>query len=802
MAKVNELKSTDEMEQYGVWVKVQPEVIDESALDLDEDDFQLSDIESTDDLASYNANDDIENINLEIETGFPEEMEFDTMHEEILNIPDELEIPEDDELEIIEEDLLEFPADDGMLSIQDDEEEKTISDEVEFDLPEEDQLEITETLKPEKQDNTTSTFDSFEEISLDDFIEEGFTDPNEEQPAKIEEPAVVQAQKKPTEKMVNVEEEIEEEFFDDIMDEELPEIDVDLNQLENDIFIDDDSLDIENIEPDQILDDDLEDFLDSEETVDLTAPSLPITDTDSDDINLDDIPELDNNEELQELELDMDDELKEIEETEISELENPSDFEDLIIDEEPLESSGYEDKLVVNEEMPELSDDLMMESLDSGTNESIEDFNIEEEFPEISDDALGDIQLDEFDINSDETMPENGMEELVLDEEFPDLPANDFDSISEIEDINNTDELILNEELPDTLTEDTTDSFEDILDIDEEPEDQLTSDSEIIEVNLSDDNITPKHQFDDISEMEEDMKLTPLSHNQGELSLLQKIEQELSLIKNELSSLKSELAELRKSKGVMAEPDLQESHGFFDEEEDETIALTGDELNNILNTADITEEVADSESDTPEIVIDKSTNDSDSDFDDFTTDEITLNEVPTDITWDENPESIEATPEVAVNAMDELEEEIVLDIPDMDSFTNDNIPIEEIELDLQDEDNTEDFDLESIETMPTDEIELEISNDDILLEDTDTFMDLSTEEIELDYEEPTPKAPAVTDKNSMQAIPENLKNELKSVLAYMDQLLEALPEDKIKEFANSDYFNTYKKLFEELGLAN
>ncbi len=36
--------------------------------------------------------------------------------------------------------------------------------------------------------------------------------------------------------------------------------------------------------------------------------------------------------------------------------------------------------------------------------------------------------------------------------------------------------------------------------------------------------------------------------------------------------------------------------GFFDEDEDETIALTGDELDNILNTAEITEEAAESPS--------------------------------------------------------------------------------------------------------------------------------------------------------------------------------------------------------------
>jgi hypothetical protein len=50
-------------------------------------------------------------------------------------------------------------------------------------------------------------------------------------------------------------------------------------------------------------------------------------------------------------------------------------------------------------------------------------------------------------------------------------------------------------------------------------------------------------------------------------------------------------------------------------------------------------------------------------------------------------------------------------------------------------------------------------------------------------------------------IPNSLKGELKIVLSYMDQLLESLPEEKIEEFARSEYFDTYKKLFKELGLA-
>ena len=47
----------------------------------------------------------------------------------------------------------------------------------------------------------------------------------------------------------------------------------------------------------------------------------------------------------------------------------------------------------------------------------------------------------------------------------------------------------------------------------------------------------------------------------------------------------------------------------------------------------------------------------------------------------------------------------------------------------------------------------------------------------------------------------DLKQDIKSVLLYMDQLLENLPEEKIVEFAKSDEFVTYKKLFSELGLS-
>jgi hypothetical protein len=50
-------------------------------------------------------------------------------------------------------------------------------------------------------------------------------------------------------------------------------------------------------------------------------------------------------------------------------------------------------------------------------------------------------------------------------------------------------------------------------------------------------------------------------------------------------------------------------------------------------------------------------------------------------------------------------------------------------------------------------------------------------------------------------ISSGFKKDLVVVLSYMDKLLEALPDEKIEEFARSEQFDVYKRLFTELGLA-
>ena len=114
----------------------------------------------------------------------------------------------------------------------------------------------------------------------------------------------------------------------------------------------------------------------------------------------------------------------------------------------------------------------------------------------------------------------------------------------------------------------------------------------------------------------------------------------------------------------------------------------------------------------------------------------------------------------------------------------------------------------------TDEASSGEENDNIVVEsDTNDFIasiesaDPSIEETlddeKIDYLEEANDEFGVEPSAS---IPENSNNleiqkDVKAVLSYMDKLLGNLPEDKIEEFARSEHFEVYKKLFNELGIS-
>lgn len=104
------------------------------------------------------------------------------------------------------------------------------------------------------------------------------------------------------------------------------------------------------------------------------------------------------------------------------------------------------------------------------------------------------------------------------------------------------------------------------------------------------------------------------------------------------------------------------------------------------------------------------------------------------------------------------------------------------------------------------EIKTKDITENILQENENIISDemeiLNNNEIEENYEDEN-YIDEVDNKNEEMKITdetnlETLKSEIKEVLNYIDNLLDALPEEKIKEFANSKYFSLYKKLLKEL----
>lgn len=427
----------------------------------------------------------------------------------------------------------------------------------------------------------------------------------------------------------------------------------------------------------------------------------------------------------------------------------------------------------------------------------------------------------------------------------------------------------------------------------EESEDIVLSDIEV-----GDASAPEEESFDDVAALsrslsENEGREAPAANAGLSTQLLMRIADELSSIKVELSSLKEELSVLRgEAKPAPAEEKAPPaSHGFFDEEDDEKIALTGDELDNILNTADFTEEAgADATADlSDEAVIDdflmdrddllgndKNTAEgspagSEASAEEPAMEEISFGEAPAEIgieriALDEIPpdavsEELQELQETGVSPMtpppedtsyleaDDLAtadidlSEAVIDEPDFGGPMLEENPvvepsIEHLDLEMEETLHVESADTEAENGAGFENMELTLdefigedqgteANAEPILDENETidleeeagpvaeesFAEVVPEGFVVEPEgepeasnaaaEPTETIETVElteESEDGQPLPVDIRMEVKAVLSYMDQLLESLPEDKIEEFAKSEYFDTYKKLFEELGL--
>ncbi|MCL2043493.1 MAG: hypothetical protein FWG89_05075 [Treponema sp.] len=402
--------------------------------------------------------------------------------------------------------------------------------------------------------------------------------------------------------------------------------------------------------------------------------------------------------------------------------------------------------------------------------------------------------------------------------------------------------------------------------------------------------------------------------------LLLKITEELSSIRTELSTLKQEFSEKRTENVSGGKTETGKGSGFFTEEDDEKITLTGDEMDNFFSTAGLPGgEVLEfdslreedraalkrlSEENEAAMISESAENDLQDqddeiiiDFDnlgiDFS-DDLTLTQAPEKASGGDPLDNLDELQDFRLEGVDPvspapddisyLEDEPFLfsespidydDISFDDSSSSD--PDNPLEINLDDfsslsslelddsfggdnyfapidltgaidksqpladspedlgflmdipagiDDLTQEYpviddislDLNAFETGTDPEISdnglaevipegFEISAEEEsnpFDDDLDAFAeeDISLPDDKIDVSGQPETAAAKSGENPAggEQISSGMKNELKDVLSYMDHLLEFLPDDKIKEFARSEHFETYRKLFKELGL--
>ncbi|MBQ0052700.1 MAG: hypothetical protein KBT11_11660 [Treponema sp.] len=392
-------------------------------------------------------------------------------------------------------------------------------------------------------------------------------------------------------------------------------------------------------------------------------------------------------------------------------------------------------------------------------------------------------------------------------------------------------------------------------------------------------------------------------------TILSQIVAELASLKNEISGLKNDFAELKSQEqensfaSISVEEEKDEGGFFTDDGEDDTIALSIDELDNILNTVEIVDEpqgeAAETESAEDSVFVGNEleepvlndTADTAADFgfesepteeadeilipkvEDTIVEEPALDDTATTETVIEEP-ALNETAEPEMTAESEAtEEDLSIGDFSFDDDANEIQPAAELSDEMMETigvseaeitESPDIFEESATETTEDPMVEASESEEELVLDDTlpdiveettpessldepfefgsDTISesevsDTIADDAEVQAEEEAAEEDGISitnteldrllaedasindsltdanlnylseDKNinadqtnSASSIPGNLQKEIKSVLSYMDQLLENLPEDKIAEFAQSEQFETYKKLFKELGL--
>ncbi len=578
--------------------------------------------------------------------------------------------------------------------------------------------------------------------------------------------------------------------------------------------------------------------------------------------------------------------------------------------------TAFGDSVAADESMPLSAEDISVEESSPVEANSVFESAapVEEKAADIFDSASFEADSEpvlEASVNApaDSTNAETGTvtldESPVLESSFAEENAISEETPMTEEDITSEESTNLSAEEP-QLEE----ISEPVLDSNTYEENSALEENSVDIIEEKDDNINEVSESNDLTAetsmgITENMNSETVNNEAIEdqsLALMKQITSELNSLKSEITSLKSELSELKNSSVIENEtPAAEKDTGFFgDSDDDDTIALSGEELSNILNTTDFvtedSQDVTETAQENDAVSLESETIPQD-DQTISQEDEIESKEVISPLSSDS--ENIVD----AATASEEEKAQSVLNDDDLSTVQASTLESLSEPIDLfAEEDVPEPLTDESFNYLEsevkTDEIsDTPISEDDESLEEgisespvedvfaawksqeeaykrekeeefegweeaqrkreaegeifSDTESDKTSEEVsepssaaseimmpepEEDTEEEDPDAndialttdellavtnhviadqvadgaavsegaPVQVEETSApktETIPSEMKEEIKSVLSYMDQLLENLPEDKIAEFAQSAQFETYKKLFTELGLS-
>ncbi|MBL8020630.1 MAG: hypothetical protein JNM27_13250 [Leptospirales bacterium] len=352
----------------------------------------------------------------------------------------------------------------------------------------------------------------------------------------------------------------------------------------------------------------------------------------------------------------------------------------------------------------------------------------------------------------------------------PGMPAATEDNFSMASDLDDDEPIALSEEELERIVGSTeSDIFQDMPDHGIEPEFQSPA------TEMEDDAAT---DLDSAASMDHsaDSDFGDLgSPDFGEMPTDLEDDGPVSLSEEELGNIMGDVHEVSDSHAEAAQMPVESSFdqtdldvapamSLADDDEEDNITLSDDELNNILlDSSDL--EGARAESSAPPL---------------------------SEMGLDDDDEPIALSPEELGNIISDVEVESAGVGEDMEMAAASSL--------LDEEDDgpvaLSDSELDSILEDVSEETEADVgmaaapgSSANLIVldeyEDREKSEEAQKRDMALD---------SIADEQGIQ------KQELKKMISYLDQLFDKLPEDTVREFSHSEYFDLYKKIMQDLGL--